>query len=134
MVNTRTRYILSMIDLPLNDHFVAWVVKEAGFPQSEKEVGILVDQLTLELGLMVVERCSYKFSPSGITYVAILSQSHLVIHTWPESKLLHVDIASCKTISESHLRRVLGNLFAPKNLYVSKINLGVSFDKLGEQP
>jgi len=35
------------------------------------------------------------FSPVGITAAAIVGESHLTIHTWPEEGRAFVDIASC---------------------------------------
>jgi S-adenosylmethionine decarboxylase len=37
------------------------------------------------------------FSPQGITACAIVSESHLALHSWPEKGRLFVDIASCST-------------------------------------
>jgi len=42
------------------------------------------------------------FSPKGITLVYILSESHLVIHTWPELGTAHIDLVTCsyRTMNE----------------------------------
>ena len=37
----------------------------------------------------------YPFSPVGVTGMAIVSESHLVIHTWPEYGYAAVDIFTC---------------------------------------
>ena len=37
----------------------------------------------------------YPFSPVGVTGMAIVSESHLVIHTWPEHGYAAVDIFTC---------------------------------------
>lgn len=44
------------------------------------------------LGTLVVP-----FSPQGITACAVVSESHLALHSWPEEGRLFVDIASCST-------------------------------------
>jgi S-adenosylmethionine decarboxylase len=36
-----------------------------------------------------------RFEPHGVTGAAIVGESHLTIHTWPESGKLFVDVASC---------------------------------------
>jgi S-adenosylmethionine decarboxylase len=38
-----------------------------------------------------------KFQPQGVTGVAILGESHITVHTWPENGQLFVDIATCST-------------------------------------
>ncbi|MBV9358868.1 MAG: adenosylmethionine decarboxylase [Chloroflexi bacterium] len=37
----------------------------------------------------------YPFSPVGVTGVAIVAESHLVIHTWPELGYAAVDVFTC---------------------------------------
>jgi S-adenosylmethionine decarboxylase len=36
-----------------------------------------------------------RFQPHGVTGSAIVGESHLSIHTWPENGKLFVDVASC---------------------------------------
>jgi S-adenosylmethionine decarboxylase len=38
---------------------------------------------------------SHKFSPQGVTAVALLSESHISIHTWPENGIAVCDIFTC---------------------------------------
>jgi S-adenosylmethionine decarboxylase len=40
---------------------------------------------------------THRFQPQGVTAAAIVGESHLAIHTWPEEGRLFVDIASCTT-------------------------------------
>lgn len=42
---------------------------------------------------------SHRFDPQGFTAAAIIGESHLALHTWPEDRKLFVDIASCTTRS-----------------------------------
>lgn len=37
------------------------------------------------------------FSPQGVTACAIVGESHLTLHSWPEDGRLFVDIASCSS-------------------------------------
>ena len=43
----------------------------------------------------VLNLISNKFEPQGITAIALLAESHISIHTWPESKYSAVDIFTC---------------------------------------
>mgnify|MGYP000007971409 CR=1 FL=1 len=38
---------------------------------------------------------SHKFDPQGVTCVAMLAESHISIHTWPEKKMAVCDIFTC---------------------------------------
>jgi S-adenosylmethionine decarboxylase len=37
------------------------------------------------------------FEPQGVTACAVVGESHLTIHTWPEEGRLFFDVASCST-------------------------------------
>ena len=69
---------------------------------------------TLErAGAHVVEAVSHNFPGRGQTAVLILSESHAVLHTWPEGGTVHLDIFSCSPALDSRaavaeLGRTLG--------------------------
>ena len=37
----------------------------------------------------------HKFDPQGVTALAMLAESHLSIHTWPEKNIAKCDIFTC---------------------------------------
>lgn len=43
----------------------------------------------------VLNLISNKFEPQGVTAIALLAESHLSIHTWPEEQYCAVDIFTC---------------------------------------
>ncbi len=43
----------------------------------------------------VLNLISKKFEPQGVTAIALLAESHLSIHTWPEAHYSAVDIFTC---------------------------------------
>ncbi len=45
--------------------------------------------------LTVLDILVHEFSPHGVTLVALLAESHLSIHTWPEHGYAAVDVFSC---------------------------------------
>ena len=64
-------------------------------------------------GATVVEEVSHSFPETGLTCVLILSESHAVLHTWPETGTVNIDIFSCSTRLKSleaidELRRSFG--------------------------
>jgi S-adenosylmethionine decarboxylase len=38
---------------------------------------------------------SHRFQPHGVTGLALLAESHISIHTWPESGYAAVDVFTC---------------------------------------
>ena len=43
----------------------------------------------------VLNLISNKFEPQGVTAIALLAESHISIHTWPESNYSAVDNFTC---------------------------------------
>ena len=61
----------------------------------------------------------------GVTGIAIVSESHLVIHTWPEHGYAAVDIFTCGAPRDpQEAVQVLRRLFQPERIGVMEINRG----------
>jgi S-adenosylmethionine/arginine decarboxylase-like enzyme len=52
-------------------------------------------------GGTIVEAVSHAFPATGLTCVLILRESHAVLHTWPETGTVNIDIFSCSTRLQS---------------------------------
>lgn len=48
-------------------------------------------------GATVVQALSHDFPGAGLTCVLILAESHAILHTWPETGTVNIDIFSCST-------------------------------------
>jgi S-adenosylmethionine decarboxylase len=48
-------------------------------------------------GATVVESVSHNFPGAGLTCVLILAESHAILHTWPETGTVNIDIFSCSS-------------------------------------
>jgi len=46
-------------------------------------------------GATVVHRAMHAFPGGGLTCVLILAESHAVLHSWPETGTVNIDIFSC---------------------------------------
>jgi S-adenosylmethionine decarboxylase len=59
----------------------------------------------------VLEASQVTFPNGAVTLVLILAESHLSIHTWPEQRLIAIDLFSCGAINaEAVLARLVGSL------------------------
>ena len=45
--------------------------------------------------LEVLKVDTHKFEPQGVTGYALLAESHISIHTWPEDNICRCDLFSC---------------------------------------
>lgn len=48
------------------------------------------------LGCQVLGELPVSFQPHGSTVVLVLAESHMAVSTWPEYRLAHVDILTCR--------------------------------------
>ena len=46
-------------------------------------------------GSTLLDVSSHKFDPQGVTAVALLAESHISIHTWPEIGMAVCDVFTC---------------------------------------
>ncbi|BAZ37276.1 S-adenosylmethionine decarboxylase proenzyme [Calothrix sp. NIES-4101] len=43
----------------------------------------------------LLERIAHQFHPQGVTALALLAESHISIHTWPENGYIAADVFTC---------------------------------------
>lgn len=53
-------------------------------------------------GMTVVGDAFHQFSPVGVTGTVLLAESHLSIHTWPESRFATADVYVCNHRNDNH--------------------------------
>lgn len=73
-------------------------------------------------GATIVQTVSHAFPKTGLTCVLILRESHAVLHTWPETGTINIDIFSCTP----RLRSVqaineLGRSFGAREVSIQEI-------------
>lgn len=84
-----------MTNFPFFQHFVAKLIFTKEVEIDEKLTDQIADLLIEKLKLNVVKQDKHQFTNNGLTKFWILSQSHLVIHTWPENNAIHIDLMTC---------------------------------------
>lgn len=68
----------------------------------------------------------HRFTPhGGITGVAVLAESHISIHTWPECAYAAVDVFMCGDARPHRAIGVLRQAFLPATLTISEHRRGV---------
>jgi S-adenosylmethionine decarboxylase len=73
-------------------------------------------------GATVVQSSSHAFPGAGLTGVLILCESHAVIHTWPETGTVNIDIFSCSPrLKSREAVAELGRVFGARHISVQEI-------------
>ena len=68
----------------------------------------------------------YPFSPVGVTGVAVVSESHVMVHTWPELGYAAVDIFTCgEKRNPAEAVPLLREYFSPGRVQVMEMTRGI---------
>lgn len=93
---------------PIINHYL---IEVFGLAKETLSDAILLDALVRKFAsinrLQIVKDLQFEFEPTGLTLMYILSASHLVAHTWPEVRYLHLDLMSCDHRSTEGLEKEL---------------------------
>ena len=86
---------------------------------------IMIDAVGIS-GATLVKTVFHKFSPHGITGVAVVAESHFAIHTWPEYGYCALDIFTCGELIDNHRAiEYFKNKLIAKNFSVVEMERGV---------
>ena len=66
----------------------------------------------------------HRFQPDGVSGVAVLAESHISIHTWPEAGYAALDVFMCGKTEPSRCVPILRTAFAAKQVDVNELLRG----------
>lgn len=80
-----------------------------------------VERMVVEAGFSPQARALQKFEPLGFSYVVVLLESHVAVHTWPEYGAAQVTIHVCNYSRDNtgparRLERLIRGVFAPESV------------------
>jgi len=83
-----------------------------------------------EHGMSTLLQLTYqKFEPQGVTALALLAESHLSIHTWPEHGYAAVDAFTCgETADPAQCCRYIAEAMNAQRTEIRSIARGVGID------
>lgn len=58
-----------------------------------------------------IDQLTHRFTPQGVSAIALLAESHLAVHTWPEHKSAYVTLTTCSQTTPA-LAHVLTDIIA----------------------
>lgn len=78
------------------------------------------------IGATLLNLHLHKFSSSGgISGIAMVSESHLSIHTWPEYKYAALDIFVCGQVEPYKAIEIFKKQFRTSNIQINEIKRGI---------
>ena len=106
-------------------HILAELWRAKHLTDASKIRNILVEAIEA-CGATLLSIDVHVFSPNGgISGVAVLKESHISIHTWPEFDYAAVDIFVCGTVDPHHAVTVLESRFQPERMDVQVVKRGI---------
>lgn len=76
-------------------HIIADFWGMSHLPDSSSEIESLLIEAAKTAKANILKTALYKFDPQGVTGVILLSESHISIHTWPETGYASIDAYTC---------------------------------------
>lgn len=91
---------------------------------SQTNIKKLLIDICQEIGAHIVASNIHLFKPQGISAYAIITTSHIAIHTWPEFGFAAVDIFSCKGKIPNEVNHAIKKAFSAKYIIVNNFKRG----------
>ena len=113
---------------PIINHFVA-LVRLKTMTEDPLFIEELATNIVSDLDLNVVKKVQHDFHPKGTTLVLVLSESHLVIHSWPELTTIHIDLVTCSAREKGEFEASVKSALTNENIASLEIK-SVDFDEL----
>lgn len=98
--------------------------------QNQQGIETVMRQAATACGATVLQILLHNFGEhSGITGVAVLAESHISIHTWPETGYVALDIFVCGNCDAHKAVPVLQDFFCPERMVIVEQMRGNESDK-----
>ncbi len=82
----------------------------------------ILEKTVSDAKLHAVGEAFHQFEPMGVTGVIVLSESHLSVHTWPETGVVAVDVFTCGKEGNAELAfDILSGLFRAGKIEKNKV-------------
>lgn len=75
-------------------------------------------------GATLIELRWHHFSPQGLTLFALLKESHLAVHTWPEKGYVAIDIFTCGQTNPQAAMEILKTKLEPEFVTIREVARG----------
>jgi S-adenosylmethionine decarboxylase len=98
---------------------------EANGLNNEKVIERALRDSVAAAGAMLLHIHLHRFEPNGgVSGVAVLAESHISIHSWPERRYAALDVFMCGGCDPEKAVPVLRRAFTPKFIVLSELRRG----------
>ena len=82
----------------------------------------LIHDIAIAAKVTILKISKYKFEPQGFTILALLAESHMSFHTFPEKGIISFDFFTCGKINPSVAVNIIRKEFKHKRIVKKKFN------------
>ena len=93
---------------------------------NEKEIEKILKKAVIATNSTLINMQTHRYHPYGFSAIALVAESHISIHTWPEYKYMAIDIFTCGEKTDPYAAvDVFKNAFKPKKIEVMEVKRGI---------
>ena len=82
----------------------------------------VIDEIAKAADVKILNISKYKFEPQGFTIIALLAESHISFHTFPEKEIISFDFFTCGKINPSVAVDIIKKEFEHKRIVKKEFN------------
>ena len=83
---------------------------------------IVINKIAKAANVTILNVSKYKFEPQGFTILALLAESHISFHTFPEKGIISFDFFTCGNVSPSVAIDIIKKEFKNKRIIKKEFN------------
>ena len=91
-----------------------------------QEIETVLRNCAIQCGATILHSHMHHFNPQGVSGVVVLAESHISIHTWPETGYVALDIFMCGTCNPYESIPLLKEYFKPLNIQLIENKRGIT--------
>ncbi len=91
-----------------------------------QEIETVLRNCAIRCGATILHSHMHHFNPQGVSGVVVLAESHISIHTWPETGYVALDIFMCGSCNPYDSILLLKEYFKPSNMQVIENKRGIT--------
>ena len=125
---------VKVLDLNSQTHVLGCVcnVEEEKLKDKDEFYNLLCQDICSALSLNLLKCQSHCFDPCGFTLLALLAESHLSFHTWPEKKVMFFDLFTCSKVNQRLLSSLILGRFVEEDQPQVSVTMETFRRKIGK--
>ena len=93
---------------------------------SMSKIKKLLTESVKACGATLLKTELHQFSPQGISGIAVIAESHISIHTWPEKGYAAMDIFTCGKVDPYRALVIIKKILQPERVEMIEIKRGIN--------